>query len=107
MRVKITKDQKFVAESSRWPFRCYRDHYTSATGVRPYSADQEAVMYGQPGQGPSPQDFRHAEQAARERYESLEGTAARRAQLDIQRPKLGASIRHLYCWLTRRKPAEH
>jgi hypothetical protein len=107
MRVKITKDQRVVADSSRCLFRCYRDHHTSATGVRPYGADQEAVMYGQPGQGPSPQDFRHMEQAAHERYESLEGTAARRAQLGIQRPKLGESIRHFYCWLTRRKPAEH
>jgi hypothetical protein len=63
-------------------------------------------MFGQPGQGPSPQDFRHMEQAARERYESLEGVASRRAQLGIQRPKLRGSIRHWYGWLTRRKPAE-
>jgi hypothetical protein len=62
-------------------------------------------MYGQ-GQGPSQQDFRHAEQAARERYQSLEGTAARRAQLGVQRPKLRETIRHWYSWLTRRKPAE-
>jgi hypothetical protein len=106
MRVKITKDQKIVAESSRWLFRCYRDHYTRATGVRTYGADQKAVMFGQPGQGPSPQDFRHMEQAAHERYESLESTAAHRAQLGIQRPKLRESIRHWYSWLTRRKPAQ-
>jgi hypothetical protein len=64
-------------------------------------------MFGQPGQGPSPQDFRHMEQASRERYASLESTAARRAQLGMQRPKFGESIRHWYRWLTRRKPAEH
>jgi hypothetical protein len=63
-------------------------------------------MFGQPGQGPAPQDFRHMEQAARERYESLEGAASRRAQLGIQRPKLRVSIRHWYGWLMRRKPAE-
>jgi hypothetical protein len=62
-------------------------------------------MFGQPGQ-PSQQDFRHVEQASRERYASLESTAARRAQLGIQRPKLRESLRHWYCWLTRRKPAE-
>jgi hypothetical protein len=38
--VKITKDQKAVAESSRWLFRCYCDQYTSATGVRTDGADQ-------------------------------------------------------------------
>ena len=63
-------------------------------------------MYGQSGQGPSPQDMRHAEQAARERYASSESTAARRAQLGIQRSKLRESIRHWYQRLTRRKPAE-
>ena len=63
-------------------------------------------MFGQPGQGPAPQDFRNMEQASRKRYESLENTAARRAQLGIQRPKLRESIRHVYFWLTRRKPAE-
>jgi len=84
-----------------------RTTHTSATGVRPYGADEEAVMYGQPGQGPSPQDIRHVEQAARERHASLESAAARRAQLGIQRPKLGENMRRLYGWLTRRKPAEH
>jgi hypothetical protein len=63
-------------------------------------------MFGQ-GQGLSPQDFRAAESGARERYASLEDAAARRAQFGIRRPKLGESMRHLYCWLTRRKPAEH
>jgi hypothetical protein len=62
-------------------------------------------MFGQ-GPGPSQQDFRYMEQAARERYESLEGTAARRAQLGVQRPKLRGSIRHWFSWLTRRKPTE-
>jgi hypothetical protein len=46
------------------------------------------------------------EQAARERYESLEGEASRRAQLGIERPKLRVSISHWFGWLTRRKPAE-
>jgi hypothetical protein len=62
-------------------------------------------MFGQ-GPGPSQQDFRYMEQAARERYESLEGTAARRAQLGVQRPKLRGSIRRWFSRLTRRKPAE-
>ena len=59
------------------------------------------------GQQPGQQDIRRE---ARERYESLESaaarTAARHAELDIRRPKLRESIRHWYCWLTRRKPAE-
>jgi hypothetical protein len=62
-------------------------------------------MFGQ-SQGPSQQDFRHMEQAARERYESLEGAAARRSQLGIERPKFRASVSHWFSWLTRRKPAE-
>jgi hypothetical protein len=63
-------------------------------------------MYGLPGQGPSPQDYRAAEQGAHQRYENLESTAARRAQLGIQRPKLRESISHWYHRLTRRKPVE-
>jgi hypothetical protein len=52
-------------------------------------------------QPPSPQDFRHIQQASRERYESLEREAARRAQLgEPKKPKLRKRIRHWYRRLT-------
>ena len=63
-------------------------------------------MFGT-GQGPSSSDLKNAEYSARERYESLENNAARRAQFGIQRPKLRESMRRWYYRLTRRKPAEH
>src|SRR5580658_8873479 len=60
-------------------------------------ADQEAVLF----QPPSPQDYRHVEQASRERYERLQGEADRRTQLGKPRkPRLRTRIRHWYRRLT-------
>jgi len=52
-------------------------------------------------QPPSPQDYRHVEQASRERYERLQGEADRRTQLGKpKKPKLRQRIRHWYRRLT-------
>jgi hypothetical protein len=58
-------------------------------------------MFGPPPQG----DLRGAEQRSRERQAFLGSTAAREAQLGIQRPRMRERIRHWYRRLTRRTAA--
>jgi len=55
---------------------------------------------------PPPQDFRHVEQASRERHADLERTAARRAELGVQRPRMRETVRRWYRRLTQGKQAE-